>query len=80
MKIKTQYDEQPILIATGAGGYLVMSSGIILVAPLAAIRSSIMGVYPLHGMVGYKTPANQDVIHELRKLQDANETITKYKF
>ncbi len=79
MKIDTSFDEQPILIATGAGGYLIFGNGLRLVnAQLAAIRSSIMGVYPLHGLISYKTPANQDVIYKLQKLREENQPITKY--
>ena len=74
--VKSEYEDQPILIATGDGGYLVQTHPLrILEASLFALRARVLGVYPLHGLIRYKEAASEETVNRLKELIQRKESI-----
>jgi hypothetical protein len=69
IKVMAEYEDQPVLIVTSKGSYFIQSDPLRFNdAPLVAIESPILGVYPLYRLVDYKRPFNKRILNKLRWL------------
>ena len=76
LEVRLEYEDQPVLIVTAAGSYLVQANPVRLnEAPLVAVESSILGVYPLYRMVHYRRAFDKEILNKLRQLIDKKESI-----
>ena len=69
IKIDFDYEDQPILITTRLGGFIVQTNPLrYLEAPLEMFESAVLGVYRLHGPVTYKRKADPALVNKMKNL------------
>lgn len=72
IKIKEEWNEQPVLIVTELGGYIFRTHSFDIVdGPLYMVESPILAVHPLGGPVDYRRSADASVLNELKTLVDS---------